>query len=233
MLHQDLICEEPVLADNINRAFVNIMKDYQPLTDSVRVSVEDDEPITVTEELVEKKLRAISTSRASSPDELPNWVLKEYSDILAAPITVIMNSSFVECRVSRVWKIADVPPIPKSRTICDLRPISLTATLSKVADRLVIDQELKPAIMSSIDSAQYGFIPGSSTTHALISKLHTWLGATDSTGATVRTALLDFRKAFDLLDHHVLIAKLYSLGVKPTVVNWIVDFLRDRQQRVR
>ena len=63
--------------------------------------------------------------------------------------------------------------------------------------------------------------------------LHTWLGATDSTGATVRTALLDFRKAFYLVDHHVLIAKLYSLGVKPTVVNWIVDFLRDRQQRVK
>ena len=47
---------------------------------------------------------------------------------------------------------------------------------------------------------------------------HTWLGATDSTGATVRTALLDFWKAFDLVDHHVLIAKLYSLGVKPTGV---------------
>ena len=58
MLHQDLICEEPVLADNINRAFVKIMKDYQPLKDSVRVSVEDDEPITLTEELVEKKLYA-------------------------------------------------------------------------------------------------------------------------------------------------------------------------------
>ncbi|KAK2554088.1 hypothetical protein P5673_024434 [Acropora cervicornis] len=147
-----------------------------------------------------------------------------------------MNSSFEECRVPCVWKIADVPPIPKSRTICDynknLRPISLTATFSKVAESVVIDQELKPAIMSSIDPTQYGFIPGSSTTHALISMFHTWLGATDSTGATVRTALLDFRKAFDLVDHHVLIAKLYSLGVKPTVMNWMVDFLRDRQQRV-
>ena len=214
MLHQDLICEEPVLADNLNRAFVNIMKDYQPLKDSVRVSVEDDEPITLTEELVEKKLRAISTSRASGPDELPNWIIKEYSDILAAPITVIMNSSFVECHVPRLWKIADVPPIPKSRNIYDynkdLRPISLTltATLSKVAESLAIDQELKPAVISSIDSAQYGFIPGSSTTHALISMFHTWLGATDSTGATVRTALLDFRESFDLVDHHVLIAKL-------------------------
>ena len=133
-----------------------------------------------------------------------------------------MNSSFAECCVPRIWKIADLPPIPKSRSICDynkdLRPILLTATLSKVAESLVIDQELKPAIMSSIDPAQYGFIPGSSTAHALIFMFHTWLGATDSTGATVRTALLDFRKAFDLVDHHVLIAKLYSLGVKPTGV---------------
>ena len=45
--------------------------------------------------------------------------------------------------------------------------------------------------------------------------------------------LLDFRKAFDLVDHHILVAKLLSLGVKPTVVNWVIDFLRSRQQRVK
>ena len=56
---------------------------------------------------------------------------------------------------------------------------------------------------------------------------------TDGNGATVRTALLDYRKAFDLVDHHLLIAKLFSLGVKPTIVNWIIDFLRNRQQRVK
>ena len=46
-------------------------------------------------------------------------------------------------------------------------------------------------------------------------------------------ALLDYKKAFDLVDHNLLIAKLYSLGVKPTTVNWVVDFLRDRYQRVK
>jgi len=63
--------------------------------------------------------------------------------------------------------------------------------------------------------------------------LHRWLRVTDGNGSTVRTALLDYRKAFDLVDHHLLIAKLFSLGVKPTTVNWIIDFLRDRQQRVK
>ena len=62
---------------------------------------------------------------------------------------------------------------------------------------------------------------------------HQWLRATDGTGSTVRTALLDFRKAFDLVDHHILVAKLLSLGVKPSVVNWIIDFQRSRQQRVK
>ena len=56
---------------------------------------------------------------------------------------------------------------------------------------------------------------------------------TDGTGSTVRTALLDFRKAFDLIDHHILVAKLPSLHVKPSAVNWIIDFLRSRQQRLK
>ena len=88
-------------------------------------------------------------------------------------------------------------------------------------------------MLSSIDPNQYGFIPGSSTTFALISMLHHWLGATDGTGAAIRTAFVDFRKAFDLVDHQTLIAKLLSLEVKPTSLNWIIDFLRDRQQRVK
>ena len=134
-----------------------------------------------------------------------------------------------------MWKLADVPPLPKVPTICDFikdsRPISLTSTLSKIAEGMVIEKELKPTILSPIYLGQFGFIPGSSTTFALISMLQHWLHVTDGNGSTVRTALLDYRKAFGLVGHHLLIAKLFSLGVKPTTVNWIIDFLRDRQQR--
>ena len=63
--------------------------------------------------------------------------------------------------------------------------------------------------------------------------LHDWLRTMEGNGSSVRTSLLDYRKAFDLVDHHLLIAKLFTLGVKPTTVNWIIDFLRDRQQRVK
>ena len=196
-----------------------------------------DQPITVTENSVWRKLHKISCARASGPDDLPNWVLREFADILAAPVADILNSSFSECKVPRAWKIADVPPLPKAPTVNDmnkdLRPISLTSTLSKVAESFVIDEDLKPVLLSAVDPSQFGFIPGSCTTFGLISMFHHWLRATDGTGSAVRTALLVFRIAFDLVDHYILVGKLLTPGVKPTVVNWVTDFLRNRQQRVK
>ena len=224
VLHSDLGCEETTLAESVNEAFTSVTKDYSPLTNCFRVPRDGDQPISVNEQSVVKKLRAVKTSRAGGPDDLPNWMLREFADILAAPIADILNTSFSECKVPRVWKIADVSPLPKAPTVCDfnkdLRPISLTSTLSKIAESFVIEKSVKPAVLSSIDPNQYGFIPGSSTTFALISMLHHWLGATDGTGAAIRTAFVDFRKAFDLVDHQTLIAKLLSLEVKPTSLNW-------------
>ena len=237
ILHPDLVCDVPTLANKINQAFVSVMDGYSPLTESVCVDTNGDQPITVTENSVRRKLRKISCARAGGPDDLPNWVLREFADILAAPVADILNSSFSECKVPRAWKIADVPPLPKAPTVNDinkdLRPISLTSTLSKVAESFVIDEDLKPVLLSAVDPSQFGFIPESCTTFALISMFHHWLRATDGSGSTVRTALLDFRKAFDLVDHHILVGKLLTLGVKPTVVNWVTDFLRNRQQRVK
>ena len=59
MLHKDLVCEDAVLAEKINRAFVSVMKDYSPLADSARVSAVDDDPIVVTEQSVARKLREV------------------------------------------------------------------------------------------------------------------------------------------------------------------------------
>jgi hypothetical protein len=52
-------------------------------------------------------------------------------------------------------------------------------------------------------------------------------------GSSVITVLLDYKKAFDLIDHKLLVAKLFSLGVKASIVNWIIDCLRNKWQRVK
>ena len=213
------------------------MQEYNPLSDDVMVLCEDDEPIQVTVDSVAARLSKISASRAGGPDSLPNWVLKEFSDILASALTEVLNQSFRESKVPHIWKLGDVPPVPKGASIEDFNkdptPISLTSTLSKVAEGYIIDRALKPLMLECMDPNQFGFIPASSTTFALISMLHHGSEATDGTGAHVRVALLDYKKAFDLVDHNLLIAKLYSLGVKATAVNWVADFLRSRYQRVK
>ena len=122
-----LIYKDSLLAENI------------PLSDSVRVdTAEDDEPISVNEYVVAKALRAIKISHAGGPDDLPNWVLKTYADILAAPIADILNCSFSECKVLTAWKLADFSK--------HLRPIFLTSSLPNVAKGFVIDMSLKPGI---------------------------------------------------------------------------------------
>ena len=97
----------------------------------------------------------------------------------------------------------------------------------------IIQHDLKPKLLNIIDPNQFGFIPGSSTKFALISMIHKWLAATDGTGSTIRVILLDYRKAFDLVDNNLLVAKLHKYGIKPIVLNWIVDLLCNRFQRVK
>ena len=60
---------------------------------------------------VQNVLSKLPTNRASGPDKLPNWVLKEYSYVLALPITLILNASYREQRVPTVWKMANITPL--------------------------------------------------------------------------------------------------------------------------
>ena len=176
--------------------------------------------------------------KACGPDRTPSWLLKEYCDLMAYPITEILNASYAEQRLPTIWKMADVTPLPKKKPVVDiqkeLRPISLTPCISKVAEEFVVDDFVKPAVMSILDDNQYGAIPNSSTTMALISMLHSWSVGADGNGATVRTLLLDYRKAFDLIDHSILVRKLRNQCKLPaSIINWIIDFLSDRFQRIK
>ena len=128
-------------------------------------------------------------------------------------------------------------PVPKQRPVQDinkhLRPISLTPILSKIAEEYVVDTYVKPAALSKIDPQQFGTVPKSSTTLALISMFHSWAKSTDGNGSTMRVVLFDFRKAFDLIDHHVLTRKLSCYDIPGSISCWIIDFLTDRKQRTK
>ena len=118
-----------------------------------------------------------------------------------------------------------MPPLPKEKPVQDinnhLRPISLTPVLSKVAEDFLVENHVKSAVLAKVDPRLFCTVPGCSTTEALVSMVHSWNRVTDSNGATVMLVLFDFRQAFELIDHNILLMKLRTLGL----IAWITDFL--------
>ena len=215
------------------------MAEYRISEPLERLPLEDPPKfLEVTEERVQKVLAKLNPHKAPEPDNLPNWIFKEYSYLLALPVMKIMSASYYEQQLPTIWKKANVSPLPKKKPVPvlekDLRPISLTPCISKVAEEFIIVEDyVKPEILDIIDLSQYGAIPNSSTTMALISMLHHWFKNTDRNGATIRTILFDYRKAFDFIDNTILVKKLGNLNIPRSIINWIIDFLSHRTQRVK
>ena len=78
---------------------------------------------------------------------------------------------------------------------------------------------------SQLDDRQYGGLKGRSTTHALVDMLHHWNQALDD-GHSVCILFIDYAKAFDHVDHSVVIQKLKALGVPDFMARWLSSFLR-------
>ena len=220
------------LANTINNAFLAPMNSFSPLHPEVSGDVQHTNPQTVTEFRVLKNLPVLirlkpqgrtAYLRAFWARTQTYW--KVVSDIL--------NCSYSEARLPLSWKEADIAPVPKQTPVNDvnkhLRPISLTPVLSKLTEDFVVDRYFKPAVLAKVDPRQFGTVPGSNTSEALVSIIHTWNSATDGNRATVRVLLFEFKKAFDLIDHRILDGKLCSCDIPDPVICWIIDFLTSRK----
>ena len=217
------------------QAFLSSMNSFSPVPPDFSVN-----PITcsnctnpapelvVSTHSVFKKL-SLNSSKAQGPDGILAWLLKENADLFAELVRDILNYSYREGHLPQSWKEAEIIPVPKQKPIKDinkhLRPISLTPIISKVAEEYVVESCVKPAVLN-----QFGTIPNSSTTQALISMLHTWNKHTDGNGSTVREVMFDFKKAFDLIDHRILAEKLLQYEIPTGILHWIIDFLKNQKQ---
>ena len=112
----------PDLAKLINDAFLSPMQDLTPLSEDF-YPVEEapaSSAFVVSSDAVYLKLAALNSRKASGPDGVPSWLLKENDDLLAPTITDILNTSFAECQQPPSWKSADIVPIPKQKPIKDV-----------------------------------------------------------------------------------------------------------------
>jgi hypothetical protein len=122
--------------------------------------------------------------------------------------------------------------VPRPKSFNDFRPISVTPILCRLTEKLIVRRWLRPALKPHNICDQFAFRPTGSTTVALTFCFHHVTRLLEN-NQFVRCFLIDFRKAFDTVNHAALIDKLKRLKLPGHILNWIINFLTDRTQQVK
>ena len=223
-------------ADTINKHFAAINTTLPPLRqeDLPAYLPARPTPIIVSEHQVYRLLKSIPSTKAPGPGDIPPRLLKEFGPELAKPFCDIFNSSLQEGVFPQRWKKAFAVPVPKTATpdtLNDIRPVSLTPNPSKTLERLVAEEVWK-TITPQLDPRQYGNVKGSSCLHYLVDYIDFVSSNVDNKNE-VAAVTIDLSKAFDLIDHNILIRKLLDLKIHESLVKWIASFISDRSVATR
>ena len=205
------------------------------LLPKVDIPTAESPKITIREDGIVKLLQQINPNKAPGPEDIPARVLKEVAESAAPYLKVIFDKSMSEGKVPRDWKIANVTPILKSglkEDPANYRPISLTSLSGKIMEHIITS-----SLMSFLEASnfiirnQHGFRKTRSCETQLALLTHDVLKSAENK-RQVDAIFLDFRKAFDKVPHKKLLYKLKIAGINAEVIEWIKDFLTDREQRV-
>lgn len=175
------------------------------------------------------------TSNAYGKDNICSKMLQRCLPTVCPYITHIVNCCLETGYYPEMWKTSLVKPLPKTtspKAYNELRPISILPAMSKIVERIVnvqmYDYVTKQNILSS---SQSGFRKGFSTSTLLLNVTDNIIRSLDNGLATV-LILLDFSKAFDTLDHSLLLSKLEYYGFDLASINFFKCYLSNRHQQV-
>ena len=192
--------------------------------------------IVLSENIIIKAIHELSTSSAAGPDGIPSSLLVNCATELAPLLLIVFTHSLSSGVVPPSFKLAAITPVFKSgdrTTPSNYRPISLTSVFSKVLERIIRKQ-----VSSFIDkkgclnSTQHGFRSGRSCLSALLNVFDDLMHMLED-GGSVDMVYLDFSKAFDKVDHGILLHKLKALGITGHLGIWFLNFLTRRSHFVR
>ena len=189
--------------------------------------------VTCTE--IENLMRNINISKTCGPNSIPSKILRELRFALSQPIMNICNKSFKTGVFPTKLKISKIIPIHKkgSQTILsNYRPISLLSNISKLLERLMFSRLYNfLEAHNLIYELQFGFRAKHSTNHALVAITQKIKEAINN-NATAIGVFVDFQKAFDTVNHEILLRKMSHYGVRNTAQDWFRSYLSERTQYV-
>ena len=185
---------------------------------------------------VKKMISTTKPKNSCGVDEFPTKLLRYLSSSTHELLTHMFNQSLSTGKYISVFKVAKVTPIFKhgnTQLVSNYRPISVLSAFSKILEKLVHIRILSFLNQNNILSQlQFGFRPTFSIQLAC-SYLSSEITDLFNDNNLVLATFLDLTKAFDTLDHDILLTKLNNYGFRSVVNDWFHSYLNDRQQKVR
>ena len=188
-----------------------------------------------TKEMIDE-INKLDEKKSGTFMNIPVKILKETIDIVAVPLTQIWKKEIVqEGKFASQLKLGDITPLHKKLENIlkeNYRPVSLLPVISKLFERLM-QKQMKTFIEKFLSPFLCGYRKGYNTQYALLAMIEKWKKAMDGKGGYAGAILMDLSKAFDTINHELLIAKLEAYGFGDGALATMHSYLSNRWQRTK
>ena len=209
-------------------SIIDIKKNVSVVSKFSFIEVDVDDMKTEINKLDEKKSGTFMN--------IPVKRLKEVVDIVAQPLTDIWKFEIVRGRkFASQLKLADITPLHKKLETINkenYRPVSLLPVVSKLFERLM-QKQMVTYMEKFLSPYLCGYRKGFNAQYALLAMIEKWKKCLDGEGGFAGAILMDLSKAFDTINHELLIAKLEAYGFEESALEIVYSYLTDRWQRTK
>lgn len=241
-----IITDKTQIANKFNEYFINIgetiandikgnnqksYKDYLNKHENIKFHFKP-----IDDKTVIKTITNLSTKDSYGIDGISTNLLKSIKHIIAKPLTTIINQTLKSGIFPEKLKIAKVTPIYKKgdeHLFSNYRPISLLPSMSKIFEKIICIQLYEYFENNNLlNRSQYGFRKKHSTELAALELIDSIIEDMDN-GNIPLAIFLDLSKAFDTINHQILLTKLFNYGIYGAPLKLLNDYLSNRRQYVK
>jgi hypothetical protein len=223
-------------AELFNEYFCSVYETH-PVTDESPTIIPEAtlEDFDTSPSTISSILKKLDTNKSRGPDNLPPALFKQTQSLTRSISTTLFNKIKQTSNFPEQWKIGRITPIFKKGNrayATNYRPITLLNIVPKLLERCIFNA-VYPFVSNLLHTNQHGFRPKRSANLQLLQYLDNIYRGLDKPSTSIKAVYVDFSKAFDKINHDLLLRKLAKIGIGGKLLQLIRSYLTDRKQFVK